>query len=665
MAGERTVRIRFTGVAKDLVRASREAENALERFDRMADNLGKTAGRVGRAVGAMIGPAVGPTLGVAAAGMASVAAAAGAAGAAVGVFGAVLGASQSEVSENATKVEDLNDKIDLYRQQAQAAAAAGKDNETYLRAQARATAELQARLALLPPATRDATMAFLQLKSDWGDFVEQNQPATFGLMTRGYTLLGKGIAQLQPLFDIGQKAADRALAAIERWADGGGIKRLVTFLSTNAEPALENLGRIASNVFSFLGNLFKQTADDGQGILEWLAEASDKLRAFGEGGGLAAFLDKINGNGPTVVSLLSSIASAAANIARAVSPLAPISLAVASALAAIIAALPPQVITTLVAAWIAYTVAMAGYNVVMGAIAVGTKIATAAQWLFNAAMTANPIGLVIAAVVALVAGIVLLYKNSETARKIIDGAWKGIAAGAQWLWNNVLKPVLTSVITQLKLVGAGAMWLWRNAIVPAWNGIVAAVQFLWNGYKRYIQLVINIIKSVATAIANVYNAGRDYFNRLVSYIGGLPGRISRAASGLFDGIKNAFRNAVNYVIDGWNRLSFSLPSINTPFGKIGGTTLNTPNIGRLASGGWAQPYATYTVNERGQELLTMGRRAGYVHSAGDTAAMMQPPTVHVYIGERELTDIVDVRVEENNRNTRRRAGAYGLGVSLA
>jgi O-antigen/teichoic acid export membrane protein len=48
--------------------------------------------------------------------------------------------------------------------------------------------------------------------------------------------------------------------------------------------------------------------------------------------------------------------------------------------------------------------------------AAASKAAAAAQWLLNAAMEANPIGLIIVAMVALVALFVLLWKHSETFR---------------------------------------------------------------------------------------------------------------------------------------------------------------------------------------------------------------------------------------------------------
>jgi hypothetical protein len=744
VAGERTVKIKFFGDSKQLARAAERATDKLEKFDRMADNLGKTAGRVAGAVAAMIGPAAVPMITAAAVATAGLGASAVAAVAPLAVFGAVTATTFKELQEGATDVQKITDRIEKYGAQAKVLAAAGKDNTAALKAQAAAQLELKALYATMDPLQRKALQSYKGMTDAWQGFVDSNKPATYGVMARGMALIERVIGRLQPLFDIGRAAAERALTGLERWADGGGIKRFVDYLSRNAGPAIDNFARIGRNLGIFLGGLFGGVTVDGQGFLKFLADASDKLAAFSSGGGLQEWLDSVRANAPAAGAAFLQLAEAAATIAQAVGPLAPISLAIAAALGKIISALPPDLITALVAAWIAYKVAIAAANVVVGvqagyaktlaaaqglaavktaahtvaqkaqavavaasnvaqkaaagvtaawtaatnllsaanvrtaastvagtvatvassvaqkAALVATKAMTAAQWLWNAAMTANPIGIVIAAIALLVGGIILLYKNSETARKIIDGAWKGIAAGAQWLWNTIIKPAFAAWLAYMKLLGSIAMWLWKNAIQPAWNGIVAAVQFLWNAYKRYIGFVVDKIRTIASAAASVYNAGRDYFNKLVSYIGGLPGRISRAASGLFNGIKNSFRNAVNFIIDGWNRLSFTLPSINTPFGKIGGTRLDTPNIGRLASGGWAQPGATYTVNERGQELLTMGRRPGYVSSAADTAAMTAPPEIHVFIGDRELTDLVDVRIVERDRGVKRRAGQWGL-----
>lgn len=56
-------------------------------------------------------------------------------------------------------------------------------------------------------------------------------------------------------------------------------------------------------------------------------------------------------------------------------------------------------------------------------LAAATGVATAAQWLFNAALTANPIGLVIAGVAGLVAGVVVAYNKLEWFRDLVNGVW--------------------------------------------------------------------------------------------------------------------------------------------------------------------------------------------------------------------------------------------------
>lgn len=69
------------------------------------------------------------------------------------------------------------------------------------------------------------------------------------------------------------------------------------------------------------------------------------------------------------------------------------------------------------------------YKGALLAVSAVTKAWTGIQWLLNAAMHANPIGIVIGGVAALTAGIVLLYKKFEGFRNIVNGAW-GALKGA-------------------------------------------------------------------------------------------------------------------------------------------------------------------------------------------------------------------------------------------
>ncbi|SNS16310.1 phage tail tape measure protein, TP901 family, core region [Humidesulfovibrio mexicanus] len=95
----------------------------------------------------------------------------------------------------------------------------------------------------------------------------------------------------------------------------------------------------------------------------------------------------------------------------------------------VIAALRPTVIAT--------NAALVWNRGVAIASAVATKTMTVAQWALNAAMTANPIGLVIAGVVALGAAVWALYTYCEPVRRVLDGLWDGVSAKATAAWGAV------------------------------------------------------------------------------------------------------------------------------------------------------------------------------------------------------------------------------------
>jgi hypothetical protein len=82
---------------------------------------------------------------------------------------------------------------------------------------------------------------------------------------------------------------------------------------------------------------------------------------------------------------------------------------------------------------IANKAAMLASAAAQATLRAATVAYTAVQWALNAALTANPIGLVIAAIAALVAGIVLAYKRSETFRNIVDGAFRAVGKAVSWL----------------------------------------------------------------------------------------------------------------------------------------------------------------------------------------------------------------------------------------
>lgn len=103
------------------------------------------------------------------------------------------------------------------------------------------------------------------------------------------------------------------------------------------------------------------------------------------------------------------------------------------------------------AAAVGTTVAIKAQGAASIAAAAGMKVATAAQWLWNAAMTANPIGLIIAGVVALVGIIIVLIGKWQAVSAAIDGFFerirnmkgiggailKQLVAPLEFVWNTI------------------------------------------------------------------------------------------------------------------------------------------------------------------------------------------------------------------------------------
>jgi hypothetical protein len=654
---------------------------ARDRASKVFRNIATTARTSSSAIQAAFGPALMPVLASATAGVAGFGAVLGGVGASLGVFGAVTKSAFSEMQEASQKSDDLRTKIRLLTEQAKVAEKTGlADAGKIEAARDKAITELMARYNLMPPALRNVTMAYDGMKSSWQGFVDKNKPQVYAIMTTGFNALSKIIPKLQPLFDSGAAAARRFANWLKRSAENGSIDRLVAFLNGQASPALNNLAAIGRNMGITLGAAFRNTAPAGQGMLAWLTRLSERAAAFAQGGGFERFMGYVNGNGPGVMTVLSSLASTVSVLYQAISPLAPISLAVAGALAQLIAATPPGVITALVAAWIAYSVAMKAHaaaatvsgvamdlwgrraklaGVYAKASAAGTKILTAAQWALNAALTGVRWVWAMAQLVA--------YKAKQAAVTIATKA----ATAAQWLWNAALVgagwvaataqmaayAIKQGVIMAATKAWAAAQWLlnvamsanpiglviiavaaliavfvllwtksaaFRNFWITVWNVIKNAAAAAWNWIKTkalaawtwHVQMVANLrAKFVAGWNAIKTGAGKawDWIKTKTlnfhNWIIGLPGKVSSKLSGMWTGLWTGFKSVVNRIISGWNNLSFTIGGGSFAGIDIPSASFGTPNLPYLAKGGNVMRDGGAIVGERGPELVSLRRGA--------------------------------------------------------
>ncbi|MEU5945142.1 phage tail tape measure protein [Micromonospora sp. NPDC047465] len=216
---------------------------------------------------------------------------------------------------------------------------------------------------------------------------------------------------------------------------------------------------------------------------------------------------------------------------------------------------------------------------IIGLIVLGTKAWAAAQIALNVAMMLNPVGLIVIAVIGLILVIVGLWMKFEGFRNFWKATWEFIKDAALWAWD---------------LIVAGAK-LWWSVFSGFWTGVGRFFVKLWNG----------LVDGAKAGWRNITKT----WDLVVGFVTGLPKRISRAASGMWDGIKNSFRAAVNWLIRKWNGLSLTIGGGSIMGISIPSVTLSTPNLPMLAKGGHILGSGMAIVGERGPELVHLGRGA--------------------------------------------------------
>lgn len=124
--------------------------------------------------------------------------------------------------------------------------------------------------------------------------------------------------------------------------------------------------------------------------------------------------------------------------------------------------------------------------------ATSTSLYTAAQWLLNVALNANPIGLVIIALTALGVGLAVAWAKSETFRTIVTGAWEGIKAAA------------SSVVSWFTGTAWPAVQSFIDGFVNGFNGLVDTLGRWGENVKNAI---MTPIKWVADNVLNPLMSG--------------------------------------------------------------------------------------------------------------------------------------------------------------
>jgi len=217
----------------------------------------------------------------------------------------------------------------------------------------------------------------------------------------------------------------------------------------------------------------------------------------------------------------------------------------------------------------------------------------------KALFMANPWILLIAAVVALV---IIIVKNWDKILAFLKKVWEKIKKAAGKVWEFVTRAFKKGVefIKNLFLNFTPLGILIKHfdkikeAATAVKDWLIArfkdAVAFLKGLFMNWTLpgLIMKHWDKIKDGVTAVKDFITTKFNALLDFFRLLPSRIGRAVTGMWDGIKDAFRSVVNWIIEKWNNFSIGFGPVSLPTWLGGGTfefRVDTPNIPYLHDGG--------------------------------------------------------------------------------
>lgn len=141
------------------------------------------------------------------------------------------------------------------------------------------------------------------------------------------------------------------------------------------------------------------------------------------------------------------------------------------------------------------------------ALSAGMKIAAAAQWAFNAAASANPYVLIVAAIAAVVTALALFFTKTKTGQQLwsnfvnfLKTAWQGLVSVAQTVWNAITQ-AFQKPINIIKTAWSGI----KDFFNQLWQGITSTAQGIWNSFIQGMAPIIESIKNLWSALTGFFS----------------------------------------------------------------------------------------------------------------------------------------------------------------
>ena len=253
------------------------------------------------------------------------------------------------------------------------------------------------------------------------------------------------------------------------------------------------------------------------------------------------------------------------------------------------------------------------------------------------AFMANPVGFIIAAIVAVIVILVVLYNKCSWFRNGVNAAFRAVGNFIKQVWQGI-KPVVMAVISGIAAYIRVYVAIWKaifkgiGVVFKAiWNGIKVVVKVVMAGISAYIRTYVNVWKTIFKVIGTVakavwnaikaaaialWNGLKSGITAVGSFFKSTWEGIKGAAIAVWNGIKSAFdkvveglKSAISGVVkfftDKWNGLK---NMVSKGLGAVG----NFLGFGKNAAGTNYWSGGLTTVAERGAELIQIPGKPAFL-----------------------------------------------------
>lgn len=175
-------------------------------------------------------------------------------------------------------------------------------------------------------------------------------------------------------------------------------------------------------------------------------------------------------------------------------------------------------------------------------------VARGVMLAFNAALAANPLGIIVLAITAVVAALVWFFTQTQTGQEIwaafvkfMSGVWDSIIAGVKVAGQFIVNLWTTTVAT-VQSVWTGITTFFSNL----WTTIVTGIQTAWNGVVDFFTGIWNAIIATLQPLFTAISTG---WTNLVATLTGIWNGIVSVATGIWNLLYSAIMGVVLLILD--------------------------------------------------------------------------------------------------------------------